>query len=173
MFWTILGNALLIFSLRIIDVSMGTIRAILVVRNISKWAALVGFFEVTVWVLAVGKVVAGIDNFWSVIAYSGGFASGTLLGLWIEGKLAFGFVEVMIISREKTGEILQSIHDAGYGATQFLAEGYAGVVSPIYIITPRKELKRIFQIVMHIDADSFLTIDDLRHVSRGYQRLGK
>lgn len=50
MFWSILGNALLIFSLRIIDVSMGTIRAILVVRNIPKWAALVGFFEVTVWV---------------------------------------------------------------------------------------------------------------------------
>lgn len=173
MFWTILGNALLIFSLRIIDVSMGTIRAILVVRNIPKWAALVGFFEVTVWVLAVGKVVAGIDNFWSVIAYSGGFASGTLLGLWIEGKLAFGFVEVMIISREKTGEILQNVREAGYGATQFQAEGYSGVVSPIYIITPRKELKRISQIVKHIDADSFITIDDLRHVSRGYQRLGK
>jgi uncharacterized protein YebE (UPF0316 family) len=66
-FWTTLGNALLIFSLRLIDVSMGTVRMIMVMRGMRKWAALIGFLEVSIWVVAVSRVIGNVNNALSVI----------------------------------------------------------------------------------------------------------
>lgn len=173
MSWTVLGNALLIFCLRLTDVSMGTVRTIMVMRGMRRVAALIGFVEVSIWVVAISRVIGNLDSVWSVLAYGGGFAAGTLLGMWIEDKLALGHVYVHIISTDKGLELAQSIREAGYGATQVLAEGKSGPVYVIDAVVPRKQAKRLVRLVTEIDDDSFVTIEEARKVMRGYLRAIK
>ncbi len=173
MLWSALGNALLIFSLRLTDVSMGTIRTIIILRGMRKLAALIGFFEVSIWVVAISRVIGHLDTVWSVLGYGGGFAAGTLLGMWIEDKLAFGHVYVHVISMTRGQEIAQKIRQAGYGATQLQAEGQSGPVHLIDIVAPRKRVKDIICLINETDAQSFVTIEEARQVVRGYQRLVK
>jgi uncharacterized protein YebE (UPF0316 family) len=173
MSWTIVGNALLIFGLRLTDVSMGTVRTIMVLRGMRKIAALIGFVEVSIWVMAVSRVIGNLDSVVSVLAYGGGFAAGTLLGMWIEDKLALGHVYVHVISRDKGQELAHTIREAGYGATQVQAEGKSGPVQVIDAVVPRKQAKRLLQLVNQVDAASFVTIEEARKVMRGYLRAIK
>lgn len=173
MLWTILGNALFIFVLRLTDVSMGTMRMIMVMRGMRYWAALLGFVEVTIWVVAISQVIGHLDNVWSVVGYSGGFATGTLLGMWIEGKLALGYLDLHIVSMTKGPELVQKIRQAGYGATQVRAEGQSGPVYLINVVVPRKQMAEVLNLINKIDAGSFVTVDEARQVVRGYRRIAK
>ncbi len=168
-----LGTVILIFFLRIIDVSLGTIRTILVVRGKRSLAPLIGFIEVTIWVVAVSQVITSIDNVWKVLAYSGGFAAGTLIGMWLEERLALGDVAVYVVSREAGEEIAEEVRKADYGATELPAFGHSGPVSMVSVVTPRKRLDELLQLVNSRDPLAFVTIDDKRQVVRGYRRLAK
>jgi uncharacterized protein YebE (UPF0316 family) len=173
MFWTVLGNALLIFALRLIDVSMGTVRMMMVNRGMRKIAALIGFVEVSIWVLAISRVITNLDNIWNVIGYSGGFAAGTLLGMWIEDKLAIGTSQIEIISLTKCDQILEAIRDAGYGATKIQGQGQSGPAHVIRVITPRKGVQALLREVNKVDAKAFITVEDIRQMIGGYRRLAK
>jgi uncharacterized protein YebE (UPF0316 family) len=173
MFWTTVGNAALIFLLRITDVSMGTVRTTMIMRGQRRWAAVIGFFEVTIWVLAISRVITNLDTIWNVVAYSGGFATGTLFGMWIEGKLALGNADLHIVSIAKGQEIVDRIRETGYGATQLYAEGQSGPVTLINVIVPRKQIKEIIRLVNEVDATAFVTVQDARQVLRGYRALAK
>jgi len=173
MIWTTLGNALLIFALRLTDVSMGTVRTTMIMRGQRKWAALIGFVEVTIWVLAISRVIANLDSVLSVIGYSGGFASGTLLGMWIEDKIALGHSQLTIISLTKGFEIADHIRRAGFGATKLQAEGQSGPLNLVNVIAPRKKVAAIVRLVNEIDATAFVTIEDARQVLRGFRLVAK
>jgi uncharacterized protein YebE (UPF0316 family) len=173
MSWTVLGNALLIFCLRLTDVSMGTVRTIMVMRGMRWVAALIGFVEVSIWVVAISRVIGNLDSVWSVLGYGGGFAAGTLLGMWIEDKLALGHVFVHTISLDKGQELAHAMREAGYGATKVQAEGKSGPVHIIDAVLPRKQVKGLLRLVNEIDDDSFVTIEEARKVMRGYQRAIK
>ena len=173
MLWSTLGNALLIFVLRLTDVSMGTVRMIMIMRGMRRVAALIGFVEVSIWVIAISRVIGHLDTVWNVVGYSGGFAAGTLLGMRIEGALALGYVDVHVISMSKGPEIVQRVRQAGYGATQLQAEGRSGPVYMIDVVAPRKQLEEILSLVNETDASSFVTVEEARQVVRGYRRVVK
>ncbi len=173
MSWQIIGNALFIFTLRMIDVSMGTIRTTMIMRGHRKWATLIGFVEVTIWVLAISRVIAHLDTVWNIFGYSGGFATGTMLGMWIEGKLALGSSDIHIVSMNKGREIAEYLRDSGYGATLLTAEGQSGPVFLINIVAPRKEVSNVIRLTNEVDARAFVTIEDARQVMRGYSRIAK
>lgn len=169
----VLTGMLLIFCLRITDVSMGTVRTIMIMRGMRKWASLIGFVEVTIWVVAISQVMSNLNNIWNVLAYSGGFAAGTLVGMWLEDRLALGNVDVHVVSAEKGAEIAAKIRKAGYGATELQAHGQSGPVSLVGIVVPRKETAVVLNLITEIDPTAFVTIDDMRRVMRGYGRLAK
>ncbi len=169
----IVAGMLFIFCLRIIDVSMGTIRTIMVVRGMRKWAVLIGFVEVTVWVVAISQVMSNLDNVWNILAYSGGFAAGTFVGMHLENKMALGSVSIDVVSQKKGAEIVAQVHQAGYGATKLSAEGYSGPVSMISVVVPRKQKLAVLALISEIDPTAFVTVEDIRRVERGYVRLAK
>ena len=81
----------LIFLARVLDVSFGTIRIIFISRGQKLLAPLIGFFEILIWLVAIGKVMQNLGNVYCHIAYAGGFAAGNFTGMWIEEKLAMGY----------------------------------------------------------------------------------
>jgi uncharacterized protein YebE (UPF0316 family) len=173
MYWAAVGNAALIFVLRLISVALGTVRVMLVMRDRRRQAAAIGFAEATVWIVAVGRAIADVDTVWNVLAYSGGFATGTLVGAWIEGRLALGYVRVRVVSMDKGPEIAEKIRQSGHGATELRAEGLSGPVTLIDIVTPRRSVGEVARLINSVDDSAFVTIEDARQVDRGYQRLVK
>lgn len=173
MFWSIFGSALLIFCLRIIDVSMGTVRFMMIMRGKRKLAALIGFVEVTIWVLAISRVIQNLDSFWNVIGYSGGFAIGTLLGMTIENRLALGYSTVSVISMNQGLRLAEEARSAGFGATLVEGKGKSGPVCLVNIVVQRKQVAKVMELVNSIDATAFVTVEEPKTVHRGYRRIAK
>jgi uncharacterized protein YebE (UPF0316 family) len=171
MVWTILNNTLFIFGLCLIQVSIGAMRTIIMLRGKHIWAAMLGFVEVSLWLMAASQVIGHLDTIWNVLGYSGGYVMGTLLGMWLESRLALGHVNIYIVSLTRGLEIAQKIRQAGYGATQLSAEGLSGPVQLIGVVAARKQVADILRLVNEVDATSFVTVQEARQVIQGYPRL--
>ena len=166
-------GALLIFCLRLIDVSMGTVRILMAVRGRRLLASLIGFVEVTIYLVAISQVVTNIGNWWNVLAYAGGFALGTVLGVTIENKLAIGLTEINSISMGKGTEIAEALREQGYGATEFLGVGQANIVDMVRTVVRRRETPSVMAVVNDIDEEAFVTVSDMKSAYRGRWRLRK
>lgn len=173
MFWTILGNVLFIFAMRLIDVSLGTIRMIMINRGQKLIAPLLGFVEVTIWVVAVSRVFSNLDSIWHILAYSGGFAAGTLVGMLIEERMALGEIEIQAISTQKSGEIAEKLRAADFGVTTIKAAGRSGALDVVTTVAQRKEEADILKIIEAIDPNSFVTVEAKKEVQHGYLHTRK
>jgi len=159
---------LVIFALRVTDVSLGTIRTLFILQGRKMLAASVGFIEVTIFIFAIAQVVAHMAHWSLMLAYSGGFAVGTYVGLQLESLFAMGFVQVRIISPDKGKEIAQALWEKSFGATVVKGEGRRGVVDVIFSIVRRRNLRKCMQLATTIDDDCFVAISDSRSLLRGY-----
>jgi uncharacterized protein YebE (UPF0316 family) len=155
----------LIFLARITDVSIGTIRIIVISRGNKMIAPILGFFEVLIWVIVISNIIQHLNNFYAYLAYAGGFATGNYVGLWIEEKLAIGINLVRIITKDMAHDLMNELHDRGYGATVVNAKGKTDDVSMIYTIVKRKEVNQIVELIHKLNPDAFYTIEDVKYVS--------
>ena len=163
--WVILP--LLIFIARILDVSIGTLRIIFVSRGMKYLAPLLGFFEVLIWLIAIGQIMQHLDNVMCYIAYAGGFAAGNYLGIIIEQKLKMGIYIVRIITQKNANELIAFLRSKDYGITSIDAEGSQGKVSILYSIIRRKNLNHFIESIEQFNPNAFYTIEDVRFVSKG------
>jgi len=156
---------LIIFIARIADVTIGTIRIIFVSRGNKIVAPILGFFEVLIWVFAISNIIQHLTNIYGYLAYAGGFATGNYIGLKIEERLAVGINLIRVFTSVRANELMDELHEKGYGATIIHARGIKDDVSIIYTIIKRKEVKQIIQIIEKYNPDSFYTIEDIRYIS--------
>jgi uncharacterized protein YebE (UPF0316 family) len=166
-FFTYFLLPFLIFLSRIIDVTIGTIRIVMVAKGQKFWAPVLGFFEVLVWLLAISRIFENLDNWLCYFGYAAGFATGNYIGLKLEEKLAMGIVKIQIITRKSADFLIEKLKASGYGITYHDAMGGSEDVSIIYSIIKRTELKAVVeQIKMH-NPNAFYSIEDVRFVSHG------
>jgi uncharacterized protein YebE (UPF0316 family) len=163
--WVILPS--LIFVARILDVSIGTIRIVFVARGNRALSPLLGFFEVMIWLLAIGQIIRNLSNFLCYIAYSAGFAAGTFIGLLIEEKLAIGVLLVRIITRKEASELVSNLRAANYGVTVIPARGESGVVDVIYTVIHRRDLKAVLDTIKRFNPKAFYSIENVQSVREG------
>lgn len=153
-----ISGALLIMMMRICDVSIGTMRTILVVQGRKYLAGTAGFFEVLIWIFAIRYVMQHLDNVVNFFAYAGGFSLGTILGVTIEQKIGLGYVQLSVISKHFTDQIVNTLRKSKYGVTILPGEGGTGGVSIIFLVTPRKNQKKVIKLIESIDKESFITV---------------
>jgi uncharacterized protein YebE (UPF0316 family) len=163
--WVILP--FLIFLARICDQSIGTIRILLLQRGHKLWAPLLGFFEVTIWLLAIRQIMQNLDNWVCYIAYGSGFAMGNFIGMLLEEKLAFGKLVLRIITTSHTADLVNQMRKAGYGVTQLDAKGKRGKVDLILAVIERKDLPAVSELIESHQPDAFYSIEDTRMVNAG------
>ena len=166
-------GGLFIFCLRLIDVSMGTVRILMAVRGRRLLAGVIGFFEVSIFVIAISQVVTNIGNWWNVLGYAGGFAVGTIVGMTIENKLAIGLDEVEIVSMGMGTEIAEALRAEGYGATEFLGVGQKNVVDMVRAVVRRREVAAVMATASALDDEAFITVQEMQSAYRGRWRLRK
>jgi uncharacterized protein YebE (UPF0316 family) len=167
----ILGG-LLIFVLRLSDVTLGTLRILMTVRGRKPLAAAIGFVEVTIFIVAISRVVRNVDNIWLVLGYSAGFAAGTLVGMTIEEHLALGWTVVRVISSDLSKRVVDALRTAGFGVTEMAGHGMKGDVGIFEVVVRRADLPKVLQMVDQVDGKAFVTVEETRRVYRGW-RLAK
>lgn len=156
-----------IFLLRICDVSLATLRVLLAVRGARVAVPVIGFFEVLIWIFAIGTAVQHLDSPIHLLAYAGGFAAGNVVGLWIEGKLAFGLASVRVISRHGGVEMAEALRDMGFGVTEFAGQGREGLVEVVYLVARRRQVPLILAEVDRWDDEAFVTVESPEQIHRG------
>ncbi|HSH45785.1 MAG TPA: DUF2179 domain-containing protein [Longimicrobiales bacterium] len=157
-----------IFCLRIVDVSMATLRVLLSMRNQKAWVPIIGFVEVLVWLFAAGNAIRFLDSPWHVVGYAAGFSTGNLVGLWVEEKLALGLATVRIISAHGGVELADALRERGFGVTEFAGQGREGSVEVVYTVARRAQIPRILREVDFWDPEAFVTVEEPRAIQRGW-----
>ncbi len=162
---------LLIFTARIFDVSLGTIRIIFVSKGFKNIAPFIGFLEILIWIIAITRVMQNLDNWVCYVAYAAGFATGNYVGMVIDEKLALGYEMVRVITKRDAFDLVAALRKKGYGTTMVNAEGSQGEVAVVYIIIKRKQIRNVVEIISKYNSKAFYTIEDIRFVNRDLDSL--
>ena len=141
----------LIFCARVLDVSIGTFRLLLLVRGKRFFAALLGFVEVMVYMLVLGSILGGGKtlDFPHLLAYCAGYATGNYLGSLLEETLMHGFVLLELITEgdEEGFAMVENLRAAGFGATVVSGEGKCGGRCVVKIVCSRKDVDTASRII--------------------------
>lgn len=164
--WVVIPS--LIFLARILDVSLGTIRFVFISRGYKRLAPIVGFFEVLLWIVAIGQIMNNLSNPICYLAYAGGFAAGTYVGIIITDKLSLGMVMIRILSRSESDELIQALRDANHGVTSIKADGKEGPVNVIFTIVQRRNANNVIQAIEQHEPKAFYTIEEVGFAKRGW-----
>ncbi len=162
--------ALLIFLVRVISTSLDTIRVIFTMRSNKFWVWVLGFINSMIWVMTFAFVLADIENILNVLVYAAGFATGNVVGMWIEDKLAIGFAEVRVISSRWGAAILEALRKNNYAVTEIPARGKDGMVSVITSSVRRSQIQDVEKLVRDVDENAFITTEDVVAVRSGFWR---
>lgn len=162
------AGPLVVFSLRATDVTLATFRMRMIMRGHRFVAPLIGFFEILLWVTAIGIVVNYLDSPLHVIGYAAGFATGNFLGLIIEERLALGLATIRTVVRAGGAELATALRDAGFGVTEMPGRGRDGTVEVLYAVLPRRRIEECLRLVERGAPDSFVVVDEPRTVRRGW-----
>ncbi len=157
----------MIFCARICDVTLGTIRVIFISKGIKYLAPIIGFFEVIIWLLAIGQVMNNLTNIVAYIAYGVGFAAGTYIGMAIEEKLSLGLTSVRIITREDPADLIQYLRMQNYGVTSIDGEGATGKVKMVYTIIRRQDLPLVIDIIKQFNPTAFYSVEEVKSIAEG------
>lgn len=156
---------LLIFCARVVDVSINTLRIMFVLNGKKNVAPILGFFEALIWLLAIGQIFQNINNPMSYLAYAGGFAMGTYVGMTIEEKLALGRVLVRVITPTPMPELLEYMKEKNFRFTSVGAEGRYGKVNLLFTVMKREDLKGYISNIKAFNDKAFYTIESVKRVS--------
>lgn len=156
---------LLIFLARIVDVSIGTIRTIVTVQGRTRLAFALGFIEVTLWVTIISTMVKQIHTApWLALFYGLGFATGNVVGIALERKMALGHVALRAFTRKADGSVAMALRAAGQIVTTFAGEGREGPVTEVMVVCRRKDVKWILERIKAEDPTAFYVIEQAREV---------
>ncbi len=160
----LLASALLIFVLRITDVSIGTLRITFLVRGKRGVAGVLSFFESLIWLVAAAQVLTTLDSPLQFVAYAGGYATGTMLGVSVERWIAVGDVLMRIVTPVDAPSVEHLLRQAGYGVTVVNGQGMRGDVRILFVVLPRRRTDAVLAIVRGVNPDAYITFEPTSQV---------
>jgi len=155
-------GALLIFCLRVIDVSCDTMRVIFAIRGKRVIAASLGFIQALVWIFAVANAVKHLDSVLHVLGYAGGYAMGTYIGVSLEKMIAYGVATVRIVTKRAGLGIAAALREQGYGVTESHGVGRDGAVEVLNSVVQRRHLDDVLAVITALDEEAFVTVEEPR-----------
>jgi len=160
----------LIFVLRVCDMSLDTLRVLVVVRGRKAPAWILGFFQSVIFVIAISSVLSHLDNPLNMIGYAAGFATGNVVGMLVEERLAIGHIHMRIVSSRLGSAVSDRLRAEGYAITEISGRGKDGAVTVLECSVLRKNVNLVRETVNEIDPSAFITAEDVRPVRRGFWR---
>ena len=167
----LLLSCIKIFCCRILDVTCGTVRTILTVKENTKGAALMGFIEVFLWYVVVRDAMTSDGPVIAIaVAYAAGFATGTYVGGQIARRIISGNVTVQVVTSHRDDAMLAAIRDAGYAITVLNANESEFAESKYLIIASvdKKQLKAFEELIKEKDPKAFIMVSETKSYVGGY-----
>ena len=163
------AGPIVVFFLRVSDVSLATLRMLFIVRGKRILAPLFGFVETLIWVFAIGIVIQHLTSPLHAIGYAAGFATGNYVGLLIEERLALGLATVRAMVTTGGPELADMLRAEGYGVTEMEGRGRNGPVDVLYSVVSRRQAARCVGLIDQRAPEAFVVVDEPRIVRRGWQ----
>lgn len=160
---------LIIFLLRTADLSLSTLRMLSVMRGRRAAAWVLAFAQSLLYLFGVTGVISNLSNPLNLLAFAGGFASGNVVGILIENRLAPGHSHLRIVSTGYGAAILERLHEAEIGATDMSAAGRDGTVDQIYCFVPRRRTRATVELILQTDPKAFISTVAVRRIDGGWQ----
>jgi len=157
----------LIFLARVVDVTMGTVRVIFVSRGLKYLAPIVGFFEILIWLLAIGQIMQNLSSPACYIAYAGGFATGNYVGIAIAEKLSLGIVLIRVVTAKDALPLVERLKEQDYGVTSVDGHGTSGEVKVVFTVVKRREVPNVVKLIKTFNPRAFYSIEEVGFVEKG------
>jgi len=173
---TLFLGCIKIFLCRICDVSLGTMRTILMVKERTAFAMAIGFFEVLIWYLVVRDAISFDGPVLPIaVSYAAGYATGTFVGSTISKRVFGGHVTVHVVTSHRGAELPSALRRAGFGITvlDVNSSEFGEEKNMILADFSKAELARFEALVEELDSKAFILVQETKSYLGGYRRLGK
>lgn len=155
-----------IFFARIIDVSLGTIRTVFIVKGNKFISSLIAFIEIFIWFYAARSALSTeVSSIFIVIAYALGYATGTYIGTMINEIFIEGVYSIQVISNKMKEKDILKIKKEKFGVTEVNTNDGK---SMLYLTINKKRYKECIQLIKKIDSNSFIIVNDSKLAYNGY-----
>ena len=153
-----------IFCGKIVEVTIATLRIVLISRGERTVGSIVAIVEITIWLLVTGTVLTGFQtDLIKVIVFVAAFAIGNFIGSWLEEKVALGLSQIQAIVRDKEDEnkLVGVLRNKGFGVTTMEVFGMEDVRYMLLIILKRKMVKETLKLIDEACPNALVTIGDV------------
>jgi len=160
-----------VFFVRILDVSLGTTRTIVMVKGKSTLASVIGFFEVLIWFLVVKEALnTDINSIWIAISYAGGFATGTFIGGFLSNKFIKGNFGVQVILSKNDNKVVNTLRKEGYAVSVIDVKGQDETNEKymLFIEIDKRRFEHLKNLIKELDSKAFIVVNETRMVQNGY-----
>ena len=161
-------SAIFIFLMRMVDVTFATLRVFMMVRGKKVLAWIFGFTQALIYVAIISSLLANFGDWYRILGYALGFATGLVIGMWIENRLAIGYTNLQIVSPHRFLEVAQTLRADGYAVTEVAAHGKDGAVEIIHCSVLRKDEPGLYTRVQEIDPSAFMIAKSVYQVQHGF-----
>lgn len=160
---------------KIVEVSLMTVRVVLVTKGEKVYGAIIGFFEVILWIYIASLAMDGItENPAKAVFYALGFAFGNYFGIKLEEWLGIGISEIQTIIKEEEGDALAAyLREAGFAVTVVKGQGRSSVSDLLYMFVKRKRVKKVIDMIKEQAPDSVITISETKPIYGGFGLIRK
>ena len=157
----------LVFIAELCVVTLSTVRIICLGRGQKVLASAIGFFEVSIWLFAIGQIMQNLSDIGCYLGFATGFTAGNFLGVLVEKRLGLGTLVVRVITAREADALVQRLRAAHYGVTCLDGQGGVGPVTVVLTVIPRKELAGVVGIIKEFDSQCFYSVDDVQSAEAG------
>lgn len=166
---------IVIMLAKVIEVTLATVRIVLITKGERKVGSIIAFFEVVLWLLLMNSVLQDImADPMRIVGYSLGFSIGNYLGSLLEERIGIGLSEMQVIVDAAEGDQLAHIiREKGYGVTTVDAEGRISKRKILIMYLPRNKVKSITKDIHEVAGTSVITVAEKKAISGGFGMIKK
>jgi len=162
---------LFIFFGKILEVSFGTLRIVLINRGERTIGSMIAILEITLWLIVASSVLIGFKtDFVKGIVYALAFACGNYIGSWLDELLAFGLssMQVVLPDMASAREAEACLREKGFGITTLDVHGRDDDRSMLIMTMQRKRLPQAIAILEAHCNGAVVTVSDIKTQRGGY-----
>ena len=160
-----------IFFVRIIDVTLGTVRTIITIKDKNFFASVIGFFEVLVWFFIAKEALdVSSESYLIGIFYALGFATGTYIGGKLSNYIIDSKVSVQVITSSASNSWLDEMRDSGFAVSVFDVRKKDDEKDKymFFLEINRKSLDKLYFLIRKYDKNAFVVVNESKYVMNGY-----
>lgn len=155
-----------IFISRIIDVSLGTLRTMFIVKGNKIVSASIAFIEIMIWFYAAREALVSTESSILIaISYALGYATGTFIGTYFNELFISGIYNIEVISNKINKNDILKIKKNNFGVSVLKTIDNKNI---LFLSINKKRYKECIKLIKTIDKDSFIVVNDAKVAFNGY-----